>query len=399
LAELLESVCDLKRVAFIFNPVSGTQEKVARRKRLEELAQDAGLTCELGETDIELGARPLAEKALADGMERVLISGGDGSVAEAAGVLAGTDVAIGVIPGGTGNLLALNLGLPTDPAAAFRAATTGSMRAIDVGRANGHVFLIVAGMGADARMVRDADRSLKKRWGVLAYFIAAIKNLGRPLSRFRVTVDGVTVSRRAQTIMVGNLGKITAGLELIPGADPADGVLEVTVIRARAFQDIALVLFRTLLGQHQSDNLTEIRRGRHIVIEADQPQPIEVDGNHIGSTRRLEVTVEPGALKILTPEQAPSLLPDPAALIAEVSKPHWTPLFAGVGTAVVLTLRARSMQAQGERPDLVTRHPLLSGLAVATVVGAVVAGGYLAAGSKTVPGPSDANPTETDQSL
>ena len=376
--ELLESTCDAERVAVIFNPVSGMQDPALRRKRLEQLAVDAGLTCELGETDVELGARPLAEKAVADGVQRLIISGGDGSVAEAADVVAGTDVVLGVVPGGTGNLLAVNLGLPTDPAAAFKAATHGLVRSIDVGRANGRVFLLVAGIGADARMVRDADRDLKRRWGVLAYAIAVLKNLSRPLTRYRITVDGETFTRRAQSVLVGNLGKITAGLELIPGADPTDGILEVTVLRARSVSDLAQLFFRTLLGQRQSDNLTEIRKGRRITIETEPPQPVEIDGNHLGSTRRLEITVEPAALKIATPERAPTFFPDPAALMAEVAaQPHWVPLIAGVTTTAVLTARRRALEARGKRPDVATRHPVLSGLVVATVIGAVVASRYL----------------------
>ena len=378
LPELLESSCDAERVAVIFNPVSGTLDPALRRKRLEQLAVDAGLTCELGETDVELGARPLAERAVADGIKRLIVSGGDGSVAEAADVVAGTDVVLGVVPGGTGNLLAVNLGLPNDPAAAFKAATSGQVRSIDVGRANGRVFLLVAGIGADARMVRDADRDLKRRWGVLAYAIAVFKNLGRPLNRYRITVDGETFTRRAQSVMVGNLGKITAGLELIPGADPTDGILEVTILRARSVWDLSQLLLRTLLGQRQSDNLTEIRRGRQITIETEQAQPAELDGNHLGSTRRLEITVEPAALKIATPERAPALFPDPAAIVAEVAaRPHWVPLIAGVGTAAALTVRNRTLQAKGKRPDVVTRHPVISGLVVAMVLGAVVASRYL----------------------
>src|SRR5207244_9077670 len=128
-----------------------------RRARLEALARAAGLACELAETDRDQGAAPLARQAVVDGMERVLVAGGDGSVAEAANVLAGTGVALAVVPGGTGNLFALNLGLPTDAEAALHLALTGAARPLDVGRANGHVFLVAAGMGLDARMVQDAD--------------------------------------------------------------------------------------------------------------------------------------------------------------------------------------------------------------------------------------------------
>lgn len=373
MSQLAEAACGQERVAFIFNPVSGTQDPAARRSRLEQLSREVGLTCRLDETDLQEGARPLARRALEDGIQRVIVSGGDGSVAEAAEVIAGTDVILGVVPGGTGNLLAVNLGLPNDPAAAIRGAINEDYQALDVGRANGRVFLIVAGIGADARMVQDADRELKQRWGALAYFIAAWRNLGRPLVRYRITIDGETYTRRAQTVLVGNLGRITGGVELIPGADPTDGVLDVAIIRARNFRDIVIVALRAILGRHQSDNLTEIHRGRKIVIEAQQPQPAEIDGNDIGETRRLVVEVEPGALKLARPAPTPSPFPDPAALVAEVAaRPLWIPLLAGMGTYAVLKWKAKHDEDAGKESNAVVRHPWLAGVLAATIVGLAV---------------------------
>jgi len=372
-SQLLEADCAQERVALIFNPMSGTQDPVARRSKLEQLAREAGLTCELGETDQKEGAKPLALRALKDGVDRIIVSGGDGSVAEAAEVVAGTDVVLGVVPGGTGNLLALNLGLSTDPATAVRVASSATPRAIDVGRANGRVFLIVAGIGADAQMVQDADRDLKRRWGVLAYFIAAWRNLGRPLGRYRITIDGQTFYRRAQTILVANLGRITGGVELIPGANPEDGMFDVAVIRARHFRDVVTVGLRAILGRHQSDNLTQTFRGRRITIETSRPQPIEVDGNDLGETRRLEITLQPKALKLAVPETSAPGFPHPAALVAEVAaRPLWVPLVAGLTTCTALAIRARYARRQGVEPDWAARHPAVVGTTVAALVGAVI---------------------------
>lgn len=299
--ELLESGCDLSRVAFIFNPVSGTADPAARRSRLEALAHAAGLECRLEETDVKRGAQPLAERAVRDGMERVLVSGGDGSVAEAAAVLAGTPVVLGVVPGGTGNLLAINLGIPTDPEGAVQLALNGQPCPTDVGRANGHVFLIMAGMGADARMIRDADRELKQRLGFLAYFVAAFKNLSQSRTAYRITIDGRTFRRLAKTVLVANMGRITGGVQLVPEAAPATGRLEVAVLRARTLWDLLRVAVNAVVGARSSQSLLEIHHGRHIVIETRRPQPVQVDGNDIGSTSRLEVFIEPGALQLVRP--------------------------------------------------------------------------------------------------
>ena len=299
--ELLETGSKLTRVAFIFNPVSGTADPTARRSRLEALAHAAGLECPLAETDVERGALPLAERAVRDGMERVLVSGGDGSVAEAAAVLAGTPVVLGVIPGGTGNLLAINLGIPADPEAAVRLALHGQPCPTDVGRANGHVFLIMAGMGADARMIRDADRELKQRLGFLAYFVAALKNLRQSRTSYRITVDGRTFRRLAKTVLIANMGRITGGVQLVPEAAPATGRLEVAVLRARTVWDLLRVAVNALVGARSSRSLLEIHHGSHIVIETRRPQPVQVDGNDIGSTSRLEIVIEPGALQLVRP--------------------------------------------------------------------------------------------------
>ncbi|MFN3651140.1 MAG: diacylglycerol/lipid kinase family protein [Armatimonadota bacterium] len=342
--ELLESSCNLERVAVIFNPASGTETLETRRARVESLARAAGLPCELQETEELAGAAPLAEAALRDRMERVIVCGGDGSVMEAAGVVAGTDAALAVIPGGTGNLLAVNLGLPTDAEEAMRLALTGPVRRIDVGRANGHAFLIMAGMGADARMIRDADRELKSRFGPLAYFIAAWKNRRRARAEYRITIDGRSVRRHAQTVLVANLGRITGGVELVPGADPADGLLEVAILRARTPRELALMALDALLGRPQRRDFLEVYRGREITIETELPQPVQVDGNEVESTTRLEVRVEPGSLGLVGhpagSEPAHGLL-DPAE-VARQLPPVTLALLAGGAAAGAAHLAGRS---------------------------------------------------------
>lgn len=390
MSQLVETESASERVAFIFNPVSGTQDPTARRTRLEQLAQEVGLTCELDETDIKEGATPPARQALRDGVDRIIVSGGDGSIAEAAEVVAGTDVVLGVVPGGTGNLLAVNLGFSTDPAAAMRTAAGGTTRAIDVGRANGRVFLIVAGIGADAQMVQDADRELKRRWGVLAYFIAAWRNLGRPLGRYRITIDGQTFYRRAQTILIGNMGKITGGVELIPGADPADGMFDLAVIRARHFRDVAVIALRAILGRHQTDSLTQVFRGRRIVVETSRPQPIEVDGNDIGETRRLDITLQPLALKLACPETVAPSFPHPAVVAAEVAaRPLWVPLAAGLSAYAALTAVAQKAERNGQEPTKAARHPVVAGVAVAGLIGLAMAYGSRTNSSTAASPPPD----------
>ncbi len=343
--ELLEPTCPRERIGIIFNPVSGTGDPVARRGSLEALVREAGLPCELKETHADLGAEPLAQQAVAEGLERVIVAGGDGSVTEAAHSLVGTLTSLAVVPSGTGNLLAVNLGIPTDPQAAMRLALTGEVRPIDVGRANGAVFLVAAGMGLDARLMRDADRTLKDRWGKLAYIIAGWRNLGRRHTLFTITVDGNRMHRYGQTVLVANLGRITAGLELVPGTAPDDGLLDVAILRTRRLRDLGSLALRALLGRSRSDDLLEIHHGRHIVVETARPQPVEIDGDEIGSTRRLEVTIEPKSLLLVRPE--PEEVPTPITAVTTAARKPW-PLLAGTGLValVVWIARRRAHRAQ-----------------------------------------------------
>jgi len=347
--KLLETSCSPERIGIIFNPVSGTSDPIERRSSLEGLAKDAGLSCGLTETDADLGAGPIAQKAIEDGLERVIVAGGDGSVTEAAHSLVGTKTGLAVVPGGTGNLLALNLGIPTDPEEAMQLALTGEVRPIDVGRANGAVFLVAAGMGLDARLMRDADRELKDRWGKLAYIIAGWRNLGRHHSLFTITVDGKQIRRYGQTVLVANLGRITAGLELVPGTTPDDGLLDVAILRTRRLRDLAALALRALLGRTRSDDLLEIHHGRHILVETSKPEPIQLDGDEIGSTNRLEVTIEPGGLLLVRPE--PEEAPTAIEVVTTTARQPWPLLGAMAGLGLLVWfIRRRSQQFSFQSP-------------------------------------------------
>ncbi|HET6384693.1 MAG TPA: diacylglycerol kinase family protein [Armatimonadota bacterium] len=365
--ELLETTCDLERVAIVFNPVSGTLDGEARRLTLETAARGAGLKCDLVETDKVAGARPLAEQAVRDGMERLLVSGGDGSATEAADALTGSGVTLALLPSGTGNLLALNLGIPTDCEEAMRLALTGQPRPFDVGRANGAAFLIMAGMGVDARMVHDADRAAKRRLGVLAYFIAAWRHLGRRFVFYTVIIDGRRIRRIAQSVIVANVGKITGGIEMVPGASPRDGLLDVAILRARGPIQMASLATRALLGRNRSDNLLEIHRGKRIVIQTPRPQLIEIDGNEVTPSNRLEITIEPSSLQLICPEPAgASTIQTVSEVLEAGGAPVWVPI--GAAGAVTAALYMRSRSRRGRSVGFPVRHPFLCGLITGALV-------------------------------
>jgi YegS/Rv2252/BmrU family lipid kinase len=335
--ELLEAERHLKRVEVLFNPVCGTRDAEVRRWEVQRQVQVAGLGCNLATTEPGEGATKLAQQAVAGGMERILVCGGDGSMAEAAEALVGSSTALGVIPGGTANLLALNLGLPSDPEEATRYALTAPAYPTDIGRANGSVFLLMVGMGADAQMIRDTDREAKKRLGVYAYLRAAKRHLGRRFTFYTITIDGKRIRRRAQTVLVANLGRLTAGVELVPGTNPDDGLLEVAVVRARGVRDIAVVAARGILRRQQNDRRLEILRGKQIVIQTRRSQPIHRDGDPMPHANRLEVTVDPASLRIVRPapdDSSDTLLPD--AQSVEAGSPAPLPVLRGVAAVARL---------------------------------------------------------------
>ena len=174
----------------IVNPVSGRGLDRSRLQNVERLARKMGWDGEILETTSQMHAGFLAQKAVYSGARHIIICGGDGSVMEALEAVAGTKCALGIVPLGTGNLFAVNLDLPRTINGALKVALFGVVRDIDIGLTNGVYFGILTGIGWDAAMVRDANRELKDRLGLLAYFLAAIRNLEHPISRYEITIDG-----------------------------------------------------------------------------------------------------------------------------------------------------------------------------------------------------------------
>src|SRR6266536_3835321 len=177
---------------------------------------------------------------MAQGVDVVLVAGGDGTVMSCVSALAGSPTPLAVLPSGTGNLLATNLGLPGDLDEAAQVALHGHRRRLDVGAlagegVDGDRFVVMSGMGFDAAMLRDADPAMKSRVGAFAYVLSGLRQIGRRPAEYRITLDGLPpFSRVAQGVLVGNLGRLQGGLEVLPGAEPDDGVLDVGVLQTRS---------------------------------------------------------------------------------------------------------------------------------------------------------------------
>ena len=286
-----------------------------------------------------------AREAVAQGAQVVIAVGGDGTVRAVAEGLAGTGAAMGLIPQGTGNLLARNLDLPiNDLDELLKIALTGRDRPIDVGwlrvvrdesdvsddiadadpaarataqappgarePARDHIFLVIAGLGFDAAMVADTDEELKARVGWIAYFVAGVRHLHARRMRLELSFDGSPWQRvRLRSVLVGNCGRLPGGITLLPDAELDDGWLDIGTIDTRG----GLVGWAQLLGEvtmqrfgMRNDLPNKVgridhARVRRMAVRSREPQQVQVDGDTIGSVLEVSTRVDERSLKVRVP--------------------------------------------------------------------------------------------------
>lgn len=251
----------------------------------------------------------LASGARDGGYDAVFTLGGDGTAMEAASALANSGIPIGVLPGGTGNLLARALGIPRHVHRAVPALLAGGTRRIDLGVVLGHHFAVAAGVGIDAAMVAETPRWLKRRLGVLAYTLIATRAALRAVLRrrffvARVTVDGEALpERKAAAVLFANFGAILDD-RLAFGPDIAvdDGVLDCCIFSPRGLGDALRIMWRVTRRDFRPDHAILYRKGTHFRIETDPVLPLQADGELLGTTPAT-ITVEPLAARLLVPRR------------------------------------------------------------------------------------------------
>ena len=244
--------------------------------------------------------------ALKEGAELILAWGGDGMVQRCVDAMAGTDAALAIIPAGTANLLASNLGIPKELEAAVEVGLSGERLRLDLGRANGEAFAVMAGAGFDARMIADADGRLKERLGRLAYVLSGAKNLRARRFGASIDVDGGQWFRgEASCILLGNVGRLFGGVEVFAGARPDDGLLELGVVTAEGVVQWLRTLARTAWGTGSKSRYAQTTTGRVVRIELDRKVPLELDGGDRKKVRSLLVEVQPAAVDVCVPSGTP----------------------------------------------------------------------------------------------
>lgn len=274
------------------------------RARIEQRLADAGWPAPAWfETSAEDPGEGQARQAVADGAEVVMVCGGDGTVRSAIDGLVGTDAALAVLPGGTGNLLAANLGIPADVDGALDVVLAGGRRSIDVGETEGQTFAIMAGMGFDAKVMDSAPTALKAKAGWLAYVVSAVKHVAEREMHVQIRIDDQPpLTRHARTVLVGNVGKLQGGLVLLPDAEPANGRLEVAIVAPRNIGHWIQLVVGVALRRERVPR-REILRGTRVRVRSDRLQPRQIDGDVIDDGRSLDVRVRAGALHVCAPAQ------------------------------------------------------------------------------------------------
>ncbi|GAB2547639.1 diacylglycerol/lipid kinase family protein [Leucobacter ruminantium] len=315
-----------ERIGIVWNP-SKVEEAELRDALSVALAESPGheeADCLWFETTVDDPGQGAAAEALEQGCDLVIAAGGDGTVravAERLGESGAAAAELGLVPLGTGNLLARNLGVPLgDARAAFALALAGTASPLDLGEVRSRTadgaeerrgFVVMVGFGIDAQMIVETDDELKAKAGWLAY----VESLGRAASSTEVveaslSLDGGDPSPvPAHTLLVANCGSIQGGITLLPDAAPDDGELDLLVLSA----DTAGAWFDTMKnmmwdnglkrlvaggGTAESSESTTHLRAREVRVELPEPLAFEIDGEDVGEVAAFEVRILPGALRV-----------------------------------------------------------------------------------------------------
>ncbi len=303
----------------VINPHASKARDASTLAALTERAEEVlrrrdGVVPRLVETATAEEVKPLVAEALAGGVASVVGVGGDGTMRDIASVLAGSDVPLAIVPAGTGNQVAMELGIPRSPIEALDALEHAQPLTIDLGEATVQeadggsatsAFIIGCGAGFDAELMATTSAGLKRRLGTAAYFVQGARlALRAGASACRLTVDDRTMEMPVTIALIGNMGQLIPGhLGLRLPLDPTDGLLDLIALDAgnpiRGGRGLVDQLRRTQVGGEPGRGSIRLR-GRRIAIEPIEPLPLEIDGDYVGGGR-IEARVLPDAVQVLVP--------------------------------------------------------------------------------------------------
>jgi diacylglycerol kinase (ATP) len=243
------------------------------------------------------------ERALDDGANLVFVWGGDGMVQRCVEAIGDSEAAIAIVPAGTANLLATNLGIPQDIERAVSIGLHGERRKLDVGRFNDERFAVMAGAGFDASMIRRANGTLKDRLGRVAYVWTGSESLRAKPFKAKIEVDGARwYAGPASCILVGNVGRLFGGVEVFEDARPDDGRLELGIVKADGITDWLRTLGRTAVGHAERSPLVQATTAKEIKVKLNRKVLYEVDGGARKKVKTFTIDVHPAAITICLPK-------------------------------------------------------------------------------------------------
>jgi YegS/Rv2252/BmrU family lipid kinase len=323
MADSLKQHHSAETLIVLLNPASGTVKNASDdngpsfRDKIEAALQKHNTPFEIRETTKETGADILARDAAREGARRLLVCGGDGTVMSAVnGLYQGQDESgknpgqnensqdderpvLSIVPGGTANLLATALEIPTDIEGAIEIALNGTEHDIDLGRCGEHIFALGLGLGLTEKLISQTSAREKETLGKLAYAKAMLRELGAKPTRFRYEIDGgQEQASSGVAIVIANAGKIGGTLQFAPDALMDDGKLDLCILHRFRFRDALRMLGEMLLARLPEDRAVTFLQGKSIKILSEPPLDLQIDGEEVEESTPLEAHVLPGALRV-----------------------------------------------------------------------------------------------------
>lgn len=320
-----------RKIHVVINPAAGQDAPILNT--VNRVFQECDVEWGVSVTQKSGDALQQTRRAVESGAAVVAAYGGDGTVAEVASGLVGTKTLLAILPGGTANVMSIELGIPADLTLACRIACDphSVVRHVDMGQVNKRWFILRIGVGFEASMVEDADRNLKDKFGVLAYIWSAVQNLAQPqIARYHLRIDGNEIESEGLTCIIANSTNLgQAGVNLVPNSSVSDGLLEVIVVQQaslRALFDIlgSITGIKQMQIEDSGMDMSKLNvqiqqnlqywQGKEVSVVTEPAQMVQVDGEVLGKVA-IECKVVPEAVGVLTPS-----LPDPDTNPQQISK-------------------------------------------------------------------------------